>query len=69
MLIIPAVDLRRGYCVRLLRGDPKKETVYSEDPVRVALEWEKLGARYPVSYTHLDVYKRQISMSWRTCAG
>lgn len=32
--------------MRLLRGDPKKETVYSEDPVRVALEWEKLGARY-----------------------
>lgn len=46
MLIIPAIDLRRGYCVRLLRGDPAKETVYSEDPVQVALEWEKLGARY-----------------------
>lgn len=45
-MIIPAIDLRRGYCVRLLRGDPRKETVYSEDPVQVALEWEKLGARY-----------------------
>jgi phosphoribosylformimino-5-aminoimidazole carboxamide ribotide isomerase len=32
--------------VRLLRGDPRKETVYSDDPVNVALEWEKLGARY-----------------------
>ncbi|NLI69620.1 MAG: 1-(5-phosphoribosyl)-5-[(5-phosphoribosylamino)methylideneamino]imidazole-4-carboxamide isomerase [Firmicutes bacterium] len=46
MLIIPAIDLRRGCCVRLLRGDPRKETVYSDDPVNVALEWEKLGARY-----------------------
>jgi phosphoribosylformimino-5-aminoimidazole carboxamide ribotide isomerase len=46
LLIIPAIDLRRGYCVRLLRGDPKKETIYSEDPVQVALEWQKLGARY-----------------------
>lgn len=46
MLIFPAIDLRRGCCVRLLRGDPGKETIYSEDPLKVALEWEKLGAKY-----------------------
>ena len=46
MLIMPAIDLRRGCCVRLWRGDPKQETIYSEDPVQVALQWEELGAKY-----------------------
>ena len=46
MLILPAIDLRHGCCVRLLRGDPGKETVYSEDPATVAKEWESQGAKY-----------------------
>ena len=46
MLILPAIDLRRGCCVRLLRGDPGRETVYSEDPAEVAKEWESQGAKY-----------------------
>jgi phosphoribosylformimino-5-aminoimidazole carboxamide ribotide isomerase len=36
MIVIPAIDLRGGRAVRLLRGDPKAETSYSEDPVAVA---------------------------------
>ncbi|HED24746.1 MAG TPA: 1-(5-phosphoribosyl)-5-((5-phosphoribosylamino)methylideneamino)imidazole-4-carboxamide isomerase, partial [Firmicutes bacterium] len=45
MLIIPAIDLRRGRCVRLYQGDPDKETVYGDNPVDVARQWEQLGAK------------------------
>ncbi len=44
MQIIPAIDLRRGRCVRLRQGDPGKETVYGDNPVEVARQWEQLGA-------------------------
>ena len=44
MEIIPAIDLRGGRCVRLYQGDYAKETVFSSDPVEVALRWESLGA-------------------------
>jgi len=43
--VIPAIDLRGGNCVRLLRGDYAQETVFSDDPVSVAQRWEGLGAR------------------------
>ena len=45
MEVIPAIDLRAGRCVRLYQGDYDRETVYSDDPVRVALEWQEMGAR------------------------
>ncbi|MBS3886612.1 MAG: 1-(5-phosphoribosyl)-5-[(5-phosphoribosylamino)methylideneamino]imidazole-4-carboxamide isomerase [Firmicutes bacterium] len=44
MLIIPAVDIRDGRCVRLVHGELAKETVYHADPVAVALRWEAEGA-------------------------
>jgi phosphoribosylformimino-5-aminoimidazole carboxamide ribotide isomerase len=44
MLIIPAIDLREGRCVRLVRGDFARETSYGNDPVRVARHWAELGA-------------------------
>jgi phosphoribosylformimino-5-aminoimidazole carboxamide ribotide isomerase len=44
MEIIPAIDLRNGKCVRLYQGDYKKETVFSDDPVSVALRWQSEGA-------------------------
>lgn len=43
-LAIPAVDLKEGRCVRLYQGDPDRETVYSDDPVAAARQWERLGA-------------------------
>jgi len=46
MLIIPAIDLREGKCVRLTEGRPDRETVYSNDPVAVASLWEAEGARW-----------------------
>ena len=45
MLVIPAIDLKDGRCVRLRQGDISQETVYSEDPAATALRWEGLGAR------------------------
>lgn len=44
MIIIPAIDLRRGRCVRLTQGQATAETVYSENPVRVAKRWYDEGA-------------------------
>ena len=46
MIIFPAIDLRDGKCVRLLRGDFAKETVYSSNPEDVALRWVREGAEY-----------------------
>lgn len=45
MLVIPAIDLRKGRCVRLYQGDPEKETVYGDNPVGIARQWEQLGAK------------------------
>ena len=45
MIVIPAIDLRGGHAVRLLRGDPASETSYAEDPVKVAERFQEEGAR------------------------
>jgi phosphoribosylformimino-5-aminoimidazole carboxamide ribotide isomerase len=44
MEIIPAVDIKGGKCVRLFQGDYRKETVFSENPVEVAMGWKGQGA-------------------------
>ncbi|TCS95699.1 1-(5-phosphoribosyl)-5-[(5-phosphoribosylamino)methylideneamino]imidazole-4-carboxamide isomerase [Hazenella coriacea] len=44
--IYPAIDLRNGKCVRLTQGDYQQETIYSDDPVRVAEEWIQAGAEW-----------------------
>ncbi|HSD04962.1 MAG TPA: 1-(5-phosphoribosyl)-5-[(5-phosphoribosylamino)methylideneamino]imidazole-4-carboxamide isomerase [Nitrosopumilaceae archaeon] len=44
MKVIPAIDLMDGKVVRLVKGDPKNKTVYSDDPVETAKKWEKAGA-------------------------
>jgi len=44
MIVIPAVDIRNGKCVRLLQGDPNAETVFSDDPAAMAAKWEASGA-------------------------
>jgi phosphoribosylformimino-5-aminoimidazole carboxamide ribotide isomerase len=45
MLIIPAIDLKDGKCVRLKQGAMDKATVFSDDPVKMAEQWLRLGAR------------------------
>src|SRR5215510_10293425 len=44
MIIIPAIDLRGGRCVRLSQGQASAETVYSENPVKIAKQWYDEGA-------------------------
>ena len=44
MKIIPAIDLMNGEVVRLVKGDPKQKTVYSNEPVAIAKKWEEDGA-------------------------
>jgi phosphoribosylformimino-5-aminoimidazole carboxamide ribotide isomerase len=45
MLLIPAIDLKDGRCVRLRQGRMEDETVFGEDPVEVARRWVDAGAR------------------------
>ncbi len=45
MLLIPAIDLKEGQCVRLKQGDMERATVFSEDPGAMALHWISCGAR------------------------
>jgi len=45
MLLIPAIDLKQGHCVRLEQGDMDKATTFSEDPGAMAKHWVNQGAR------------------------
>ena len=45
MILIPAIDLKNGQCVRLIQGDMNQSTVYSEDPVATARHWKQEGCR------------------------
>lgn len=45
MLIIPAIDLKDGKCVRLLQGKADAVTEYSDNPIEMAKKWQSLGAR------------------------
>jgi phosphoribosylformimino-5-aminoimidazole carboxamide ribotide isomerase len=45
MLLIPAIDLKDGKCVRLRQGRMEEDTVFSDDPVAVADRWVEIGAR------------------------
>lgn len=46
MLIIPAIDIKDGKCVRLTQGQKDAETVFSNNPVDVAKSWQAQGAKY-----------------------
>ena len=46
MLIIPAIDIKDGRCVRLFQGEMDKETVYFEKPIDAARHWVKEGATF-----------------------
>jgi phosphoribosylformimino-5-aminoimidazole carboxamide ribotide isomerase len=41
--VIPSIDIRGGFCVRLYQGDYSQETVFSEDPVQTALRWQSMS--------------------------
>lgn len=46
MIIIPAIDLKDGKCVRLFKGEEAEVTVFSENPTEVAKKWELAGAKW-----------------------
>lgn len=45
MYIYPAIDIKDGKCVRLVQGDKDQKTIYNDNPVKVALDWERKGAK------------------------
>jgi phosphoribosylformimino-5-aminoimidazole carboxamide ribotide isomerase len=45
MLLIPAIDLKQGQCVRLKQGDMNQATVFGKDPAAMALHWVSQGAK------------------------
>ena len=45
MLLIPAIDLKDGHCVRLVQGDMDQSTTFGEDPAAIAARWLEAGAR------------------------
>jgi phosphoribosylformimino-5-aminoimidazole carboxamide ribotide isomerase len=46
MIILPAIDIKDGRCVRLYQGDYSRVTTYDSDPVQVALRWQEAGASW-----------------------
>ncbi|MEW5974473.1 MAG: 1-(5-phosphoribosyl)-5-[(5-phosphoribosylamino)methylideneamino]imidazole-4-carboxamide isomerase [Acidobacteriota bacterium] len=46
MILYPAIDLKGGKCVRLLQGRADQETIYFDNPLEVALRWEREGAQW-----------------------
>lgn len=46
MIVLPAIDLKQGRCVRLLQGKFDRETVYGNDPAAMARKWAEAGAEW-----------------------
>ncbi|MDR1623062.1 MAG: 1-(5-phosphoribosyl)-5-[(5-phosphoribosylamino)methylideneamino]imidazole-4-carboxamide isomerase [Synergistaceae bacterium] len=46
MILFPAIDIRKGRCVRLIQGDFNRETIFAENPAEQALKWEKAGSSF-----------------------
>ncbi len=60
MLVIPAIDLRDGRCVRLYQGEYERETIYFEDPVKMAKLWRVQNAKV-LHVVDLDAAKGETS--------
>ncbi len=63
MLILPAIDLRGGQCVRLTQGDYSRERIYDSDPVRVARTFADEGAPW-IHVVDLDGAKAGEPANW-----
>ncbi len=64
MLIIPAIDLIEGKCVRLTQGDYSQKTIYNENPVEVAKEFEDAGLTH-LHLVDLDGAKAKKVINWK----
>lgn len=82
MLVIPAIDLKDGRCVRLRQGDMAAETIYSDDVTEVAHKWERSGASLihvvdlngavdgePKNLPHIQSILRSVSASIQVGGG
>lgn len=65
MILIPAIDLKDGDAVRLYKGDYNQKTVYSSKPEDIALEFEKMGAKY-LHVVDLDGAKDGVTTNLET---
>ena len=65
MLVIPAVDIKGGRCVRLFQGLADKETVYGEDPALMARKWVGEGAEF-LHVVDLDGAFEGYPKNWET---
>lgn len=63
MIVIPAIDIKNGKCVRLLQGRMDAETVFSDDPAAMGSRWEEQGAEL-IHVVDLDgaVGKRPVNL-------
>jgi phosphoribosylformimino-5-aminoimidazole carboxamide ribotide isomerase len=64
MLIIPAIDLIEGKCVRLTQGDYSQKTIYNENPVEVAKQFEDAGLTH-LHLVDLDGAKAKKVINWK----
>ncbi|MGE0566720.1 MAG: 1-(5-phosphoribosyl)-5-[(5-phosphoribosylamino)methylideneamino]imidazole-4-carboxamide isomerase, partial [Bacteroidia bacterium] len=62
--IIPAIDLIEGKCVRLSQGDYSKKTIYNENPLEVALQFEDIGIKR-LHLVDLDGAKKGEVVNWK----
>ncbi len=58
MIILPAIDIKNGECVRLYQGDYDRTTTYDADPVQLAQRWQDAGA----SWLHNPSILRSLSV-------
>lgn len=62
MMILPAIDIRGGNCVRLTQGDFNQEVIYSSLPEEQALRWQEMGAKF-LHIVDLDGAKSGVPMN------
>jgi len=82
VIVIPAIDLKDGRCVRLRQGDMAAETIYSEDVVAVARKWQQCGAGLihvvdlngavdgePKNLPHIEAVRRAVTIDVQVGGG
>lgn len=82
MIVIPAIDLKDGRCVRLVQGEKDQQTVYSDDPVAVARQFARDGAAWihvvdldgafdgkPKNWEHLAAIVKAVDVPVQTGGG
>ena len=82
MMVIPAIDVKDGRCVRLRQGDMAAETVYSTDVPSMARRWEEAGARMihlvdlngavegePKNFPHIEAVRKAVRVEVQVGGG